>query len=294
MGFLDEGEQIMAKVLKAVEHDLGGLIVKRVLPHQEKRMVGPFIFFDQMGPSDFPAGKGINVRPHPHIGLSTLTYLFAGNILHRDSLGNNLEISPGDVNWMTSGKGIVHSERESFEVKANPHSISGLQCWVALPEDKVEIEPAFVHVKKQDLPHSIYKDVMMRLIVGDAYGMSSPVKAYSPMFYIDILGDEGSVITKPHANHETAIIPINGAIRINGEVFETGEFVFLDDDDHDITITESGRFIMLGGEKFEKVPYLHWNFVAYSKERMEQAKNDWKEGKFPTIPGDDKEFIPLK
>ena len=159
----------MAKVLKAIEHDLGGLQVKRILPHQEKRMLGPFIFFDQMGPNDFPAGKGINVRPHPHIGLSTLTYLFEGSILHRDSLGNNLEITPGDVNWMTSGKGIVHSEREPFEVRANPHAISGLQCWVALPEHMTELEPAFVQVKKQDLPHYTHEGVMMRLIVGEAY-----------------------------------------------------------------------------------------------------------------------------
>ncbi|MFT6247623.1 MAG: redox-sensitive bicupin YhaK (pirin superfamily) [Cognaticolwellia sp.] len=283
----------MAKVLTAIEHDLGGLQVKRVLPHQEKRMVGPFIFFDQMGPNDFPAGKGINVRPHPHIGLSTLTYLFAGNILHRDSLGNNLEISPGDVNWMTAGKGITHSERESFEVRANPHVISGLQCWIALPEDKVEIEPAFIHVKKQDLPHSTYKDVMMRLIVGDAYGLSSPVKCYSPMFYIDIVAGEESTITKPHPTHETAIFVISGKIEINGQAYGASEFILLGENEHDITMVEGGRFIMLGGEKFQKVPYLHWNFVAYTKERMEQAKDDWKNGKFPTIPGDDKEFIPL-
>ena len=283
----------MAKVLKAIEHDLGGLQVKRILPHQEKRMLGPFIFFDQMGPNDFPAGKGINVRPHPHIGLSTLTSLFEGSILHRDSLGNNLEITPGDVNWMTSGKGIVHSEREPFEVRANPHAISGLQCWVALPEHMTELEPAFVQVKKQDLPHYTHEGVMMRLIVGEAYGLSSPVKSYSPMFYLDIAASKDSKISKPHPKQETAVFPICGQVKINGTTYGPGEFILLDESDNDITMVDDGRFIMLGGDKFEQVPYLHWNFVAYSKERIEQAKADWKNGKFPTIAGDDKEFIPL-
>ncbi|MGS2720127.1 pirin family protein [Paraglaciecola aestuariivivens] len=282
----------MATVLNAKEHDLGGLIVKRVLPHPEKTMVGPFIFFDQMGPGDFPAGKGINVRPHPHIGLSTLTYLFEGSILHRDSLGNHSEIHPGDVNWMTSGKGIVHSERESLEVRANPHAISGLQCWVALPEHMAEIEPAFTHVKKHALPHYIHQGVMMRLIVGDAYGMSSPVKSYSPMFYLDVVASKDSKITKPHPTQETAVFPISGKVKIKGNTYGPSEFVLLDESDDEITLLEDGRFILLGGEKLATVPYLHWNFVAYTKARMEQAKTDWRNGKFPTIPGDDKEFIP--
>jgi redox-sensitive bicupin YhaK (pirin superfamily) len=284
----------MTKILNAIQHDLGGFQVKRILPNQEKRMVGPFIFFDRMGPNDIPAGDGINVRPHPHIGLSTLTYLFDGSILHRDSLGNNVEITPGDVNWMTSGKGIVHSERESFEVRANPHSISGIQCWVALPEHMAEIEPSFTHIKKNDLPHSMFEGIMMRLVVGDAYGLSSPVKSYSPMFFIDVLANEGSKIAKPHPTHETAIMVVSGKVEVNGNSYGPSDLVILEESETEITIRESGRFILLGGEKFEKVPYLHWNFVAYSKERMEQAKSDWNNGKFPTIPGDDKEFIPLK
>ena len=283
----------MGKVLKAIEHDLGGLNVKRVLPNQEKRMVGPFIFFDQMGPNKFPAGQGINVRPHPHIGLSTLTYLFEGSILHRDSLGNNLEINPGDVNWMTAGKGITHSERETFEVRANPHSISGLQCWIVLPEPMAELEPSFTHVKKNELPHSIFEGVMMRLIVGEAYGLSSPVKTYSPLFYIDVAASKGSKITKPHPTQETAIFPISGKIEVNGMTYSAGKFVLLDQADSEITMIECGRFIILGGEKFEQVPHVHWNFVSFSKQRIEQAKDDWKNGRFPSIPGDDKEFIPL-
>jgi redox-sensitive bicupin YhaK (pirin superfamily) len=230
----------MAKVLKAIEHDLGGLNVRRVLPHQDKRMVGPFIFFDQMGPNEFLAGQGINVRPHPHIGLSTLTYLFEGRILHRDSLGNNLEIHPGDVNWVTAGKGITHSERETFEVRANPHVIGGLQCWIVLPEHMAELKPSFTHVKKHERPHSIYEGVMMRLVIGEAYGLSSPVKSYSPLFYIDVAASKGSKITKPHPTQETAIFPISGKVEVNGITYSASEFVLLDETDSEVTMIECG------------------------------------------------------
>lgn len=283
----------MASQLKAKEHDIGGLIVKRLLPQKDQRMVGPFIFFDQMGPGEFLAGQGINVRPHPHIGLSTLTYLFEGSILHRDSLGNNLEIHPGDVNWMTAGKGIVHSERETFEVRANPHSISGLQCWIALPESLAELEPSFVHVKKHNLPTIIHENIMMRLIVGEAYGVSSPVKTYTPMFYLDIVAGEGSVIQQPNASQETALFIVSGKLKIDTQIFGPGDFVLLDENDS-IEQVECGRFIMLGGDRFDKTPYVFWNFVSFSKERIEQAKEDWKNGRFPKIPGDDKEFIELE
>lgn len=283
----------MAENLVAKEHDIGGLFVKRILPNQQKKMVGPFIFFDQMGPSNFLAGQGMNVRPHPHIGLSTLTYLFDGSILHRDSLGNHLEIFPGDVNWMTAGKGIVHSERETFEVRANDHTISGLQCWIVLPADMAELEPSFSHVKKQDLPHLIHEGIMMRLVVGEAYGLSSPVKTYTPMFYIDIAATTGSNITKPHPTHETAIFIVSGQITINDNCYEKGDFVLLSDQDNHVHVNQCGRFIMLGGQKFDVTPHIHWNFVSFSKDRIEQAKEDWKNGKFPDIPGDNKEFIPL-
>ena len=198
----------MATILNATEHDLGGLMVKRVLPQAKKKMVGPFIFFDHFGPTEFEAGQGINVRPHPHIGLSTLTYLFEGKILHKDSLGNNLEIEPGDINWMTAGKGIVHSERETFEVRANSHRINGLQCWVALPHHMAELEPSFAHVKKQDLPQIIHEGVMIRLVIGEAYGLSAPVKTYSPMFYLDVVASEGSVVERPNADQETGVYSI--------------------------------------------------------------------------------------
>ena len=177
----------MALHLSGNQKDLDGFSVTRILPHAEKRMVGPFIFFDHMGPAEFKAGEGIDVRPHPHIGLATITYMFSGSLLHRDSLGNNLEILPGDVNWMTAGKGIVHSERETIEVKAKQHVLDGIQCWIALPETKAEIEPSFSHIKRCQLPHRMHDNVVMRLIAGEAFGMTSPIKTYSSMFYLDVL-----------------------------------------------------------------------------------------------------------
>ncbi len=283
----------MAKELIAKEHDLGGLTVKRVLPHFEKKMVGPFIFFDHMGPTQFKAGQGINVRPHPHIGLSTLTYLFEGGILHRDSLGNHLEILPGDVNWMTAGKGIVHSERETFEVRANPHAIDGLQCWIALPEEMAELEPSFIHVKKQQLPQIIFEDVMMRLVVGEAFGLSSPVKTYSPMFYLDIAACAGSNIERPNPTQEAAVYVISGKISVADTEYGAGQFVLFEEQDMGFSFLAPGRVVMLGGQKFEKTPYLKWNFVSFNKDRIDQAVDDWRERRFPDIPGDNKEFIPF-
>lgn len=284
----------MAEKLEAKKHDLGGMFVKRVIPQVKKRMVGPFIFFDHMGPGDFPAGKGINVRSHPHIGLSTLTYLFTGSILHRDSLGNHQEIHPGDVNWMTAGRGIVHSERETFEVRANPHSIDGLQVWIALPKEYAELEPSFTHIKKEELPQIIHEEVMIRLVAGEAYNLSSPLKTYSPMFYLDVVAGEGSKIKRPNPGQECAIYVTCGKVEAEGEIYEAGDFVLLSDDGNDdIIAVDNTRFIMIGGEKWEEVPYIHWNFVSFSKERIEQAKEDWKNGRFPPVPGDDKEHIPL-
>ncbi len=282
----------MAKELIAKEHDLGGLTVKRVLPHVEKKMVGPFIFFDHMGPTQFKAGQGINVRPHPHIGLSTLTYLFEGGILHRDSLGNHLEILPGDVNWMTAGRGIVHSERETFEVRANPHAIDGLQCWIALPEEMAELEPSFIHVKKQQLPQIIFEDVMMRLVVGEAFGLSSPVKTYSPMFYLDIAACAGSNIERPNPTQEAAVYVISGKVSVAGIEYGAGQFVLLEEQDMGFSFLAPGRVVLLGGQKFERTPHIKWNFVSFNKERIEQAVDDWRERRFPDIPDDNKEFIP--
>ncbi len=287
----------MAVVLKTKQHDLGGLTVKRFLPNPEYKMVGPFIFFDHFGPAQFEGGQGVNVRPHPHIGLSTLTYLFEGSLLHRDSLGNQSEILPGDVNWMTAGKGIVHSERESLEVRANPHSLNGLQSWVALPRQYTEIEPAFSHVKKENLPIYLFEDVMARIVVGEAYGYSAPVKTYSAMFYVDVVAGVGSQVYRPNLDlihqQDTAVYIINGEVSIREQSFEAGDFILLEADDHAIDFITNGRVVILGGDKFSQAPLIEWNFVSFDKDLIEQAKEDWKAGRFPDIPGDDKEFIPL-
>ena len=282
----------MAKQIAGHKKDLDGFSVTRILPHAEKRMVGPFIFLDHMGPAKFAAGTGIDVRPHPHIGLATLTYLFEGSILHRDSLGNNLEILPGDVNWMTAGKGIVHSERETHEVKAHDHPLNGLQCWVALPEEFAEIEPRFAHFKKAELPHYNYDGVFARLIVGEAYGMTSPIKTYSPMFYLDVLATEGRNISRPNPKQECAAYVLAGNIKVGTESYTEGDFILLEEGEQ--MVAESNcRLILLGGDRWSVIPRIYWNFVSFSTERIEQAKQDWKEQRFPSIPGDNHEFTPL-
>lgn len=284
----------MAKLIKAKEKDLGGFTVTRILPHQDQRMVGPFVFFDHMGPAHFKAGDGINVRPHPHIGLATMTYLFEGSILHRDSLGTIQEIFPGDVNWMTAGKGIVHSERETIEVRANEHKLNGLQCWMALPEDKAEIEPSFVHVPKAELPYIHREKVLMRLIAGEAFGKSSPVKTYSPMFYLDVVAENGAKVERPCGAFETAAYIQMGKVKVGDDVFSEGDFIVYEPSDTLLEVIENARFIFLGGQVFEKQPYMFWNFVSFDKAKIEDAKQRWKAGLFPAIPGDDQEFIPLE
>lgn len=283
----------MAKVLQADDKDLGGFTVSRVLPHHDKKMVGPFIFFDHIGPADFPAGEGINVRPHPHIGLATVTYLFQGSILHRDSLGSVQEIFPGDVNWMIAGRGIVHSERETHEVRAQQHPLHGLQLWVALPPEHETVEPDFEHVNKSLLPTINRPGLMMRLIVGEAYDRSSPVRTFSPMFYLDVLAQPGAVLEHPNPEHEAAIFVETGRIRIGDNEFAAGDFVLLDADDLEFESLEHSRLMLLGGEKFNRVPHIHWNFVAYERSTLDAARKRWDNGEFAPVPGDDKEFIPL-
>jgi redox-sensitive bicupin YhaK (pirin superfamily) len=251
------------------------------------------VFFDHMGPAEFAAGEGINVRPHPHIGLATVTYLLEGSILHRDSLGNVQEIFPGDVNWMTAGRGIVHSERETLEVRANPHRANGFQVWLALPPDQEQIEPAFYHFGRNALPHIMREGLMMRLVAGSAFGAVSPVRTFSPMFYIDVVATTGAVVERPHARMETAVYVQCGNVRIGGNLFGAGSFVVLEDRDDVMDVEESGRLMLLGGEPFDRQPHLEWNFVSFDRARIEQAKKRWREGGFPEVPGDRDEFIPL-
>ena len=282
----------MARVINGLHKDLGGFSVTRIIPSDEQKMVGPFVFVDHMGPANFPAGRGINVRPHPHIGLATISYLMEGSMLHRDSLGSIQEIHPGDVNWMTAGKGIVHSERETIETRGKDHTLNGLQCWIALPENKTDMEPSFLHINRADLPYIHREKVLMRLIAGEAYNYTSPVKTYSPMFYLDAITEAGAKVERPCGCSETACYVISGAIKIGEHTFEAGQFVMLDDEDA-IETLENSRYFLLGGKAFEKKPILKWNFIAYSEEKIKEAEARWENGQFPTIPGDDNEFIPL-
>lgn len=283
----------MATILSGDDKDLGGFSVSRILPNRDKKMVGPFIFFDHIGPAHFQAGDGINVRPHPHIGLATVTYLFSGSMLHRDSLGSVQEIYPGDVNWMIAGHGIVHSERETMEVRAHPHPLHGLQLWVALPPEHETTDPDFIHVSKTDLPCVYQPGLMMRLIVGEAYGRHSPVRTFSPMFYLDVLADKGTVLPHPDTRMEAAIFIISGAVNVGGQRYIAGDFVLLDTADTEMKADENSRFVLLGGKKFEQVPYINWNFVAYDRARIEAARERWSKGEFPPVPGDELEHIPL-
>ena len=282
----------MTTVLNGHRKDLGGFGVTRILPNGAKRMVGPFIFMDHMGPAEFSAGEGIDVRPHPHIGLSTLTYMFEGSLLHRDSLGNNVEILPGDVNWMTAGRGIVHSERETIEVKAAAHRLNGLQCWLALPRAMAEVEPSFTHIKRAHLPHHMHDGTLIRLIAGEAYGMTSPIKTYSPMFYLDTLLKAGKVIQRPNPEQECLAYIVEGNVVINGEAYGQGSAILLDENTH-VTASTHVRIILLGGQAWPEVPFIEWNFVSFDKARIEQAKNDWQAQRFANIPGDNQEFTPL-
>ena len=282
----------MAILLKTRQKDLDGFFVRRILPNAAKRMVGPFIFVDHMGPADFGAGNGIDVRPHPHIGLATITYMMEGSLLHRDSLGNNLEILPGDVNWMTAGKGIVHSERETIEVKSKPHRLNGMQCWMALPKASAEVAPSFNHIKRAQLPHYMHDGVLKRLIAGEAHGLTSPIKTYSPMFYLDVLAKADRTIARPNTEQECMVYVLDGQVEIDNQDYEAGDVVLLEEETC-LRANDNCRLLMLGGESWPEIPYIEWNFVSFDRERIEKAKQDWREQRFPSIPGDDNEYTPL-
>lgn len=273
--------------------DIGGFEVRRVLPSAGRRMVGPFVFFDEMGPADFAAGSGLDVRPHPHIGLSTITYLFSGEIMHRDSLGTALPIRPGAVNWMTAGEGIVHSERTGPELRAAGGPLSGIQTWVALPLAHEDTRPGFDHYEKASLPTLEDKGLRIRLIAGSLFGLRSPVETHSELFYADVSLDQGTTIPVTAEFEERAIYLVSGTLAIAGEIFEPGRLlVCRPGADITITANSAARFMLLGGDPLEGRRYVWWNFVASSRERIEDAKARWRAGAFPVVPGDD-EVIPL-
>jgi redox-sensitive bicupin YhaK (pirin superfamily) len=280
--------------------DLGGFEVRRALPAAKRQMVGPFIFFDQMGPAEFLTDQGIDVRPHPHIGLATVTYLYQGAILHRDSLGTRLEIDPGDVNWMIAGRGITHSERTSPEVRAKPKSsLFGIQTWVALPDDAEDTDPGFEHRGKADLPFLEGEGKQVRLILGSAYGERAPVRTFSEMFYADAMLEAGARLPLPVDHEDRGLYILEGQIEIAGRRFDAGQMmVFRPGDPITIVAVAPSRLMLLGGETFSGPRYIWWNFVASSREKIEAAKEawrhgDWAQGRFHLPPDDAAEFIPL-
>lgn len=293
----DCGDHVSAIIMPR-ERDLGGFSVRRVLPARAQRRVGPIVFFDQMGPADFEAGQGIDVRPHPHIGLATVTYLFAGEFEHRDSLGNRQMIRPGEVNWMIAGRGITHSERTSAETRAGGHQQFGIQTWVALPKAHEDVPPAFEHFGRDALPTLDEKGVQARLILGTAYGERAPVKTFSEMFYVTALLQAGARMPMPDGHVERAAYVVEGSIAINGVTHGAHEMLVFRAGDG-VTIeagAQGARLMLLGGEPLDGHRHMWWNFVASSKERMEEAKAEWRKadhGRFDLPPDDADEFIPL-
>ena len=273
--------------------DLGSFSVRRALPSTERRMVGPFVFFDQMGPSEFLLGQGMDVRPHPHIGLSTVTYLFEGEVMHRDSLGTELAIMPGELNWMTAGRGITHSERTRTSLRTGGAHLFGIQAWVALSSRDEEVDPGFAHYDAAALPPIAGEGKQVRLIAGSMLGVASPVRTSSPMFYADVSLDPGASFPLDAVHQERAIYTVQGDIEIAGDVFGPGQLlVFRPGDAITIRARGSVRFMALGGEPMDGPRHLWWNFVSSRPERIEQAKADWRAGRFDSVPGEH-EFIPL-
>ena len=274
--------------------DIGGFEVRRALPTARRRLVGPFIFFDRMGPAILRADQALDVRPHPHIGLATVTYLFDGRIRHRDSLGTEMVIEPGDVNLMTAGKGIVHSERTPEELRGHPLSISGLQTWLALPDGKEEIAPLFENTGRQALPEIDADGVKGRVVIGGFDGLASPVRAHSDTLYVDLALAPGARVRIPADAEERAIYVLSGEVEISGDRFPADRLLVFKPGDEIVVGTDEGaHFMLFGGASLGSKRYIWWNFVSSSRERIEQAKQEWKTGRFDIVPGDEEEFIPL-
>ena len=286
--------EAIEKVIVPRSHDLGGFQVRRALPAIGQRMVGPFIFFDQMGPTEFHLGEGLDVRPHPHIGLSTVTYLFDGEIMHRDSLGTALAIKPGAVNLMTAGRGIVHSERTGMEARATGPKLYGIQAWLALPKTHEEIAPAFFHHAAPELPRIVEGGKRISLIMGSAYGQTSPVQFPWDALYAEAVLSPGAILPLDADYDERAVYIVSGRIDIAGDEFGPGQLlIFKPGDRISILGLDQSRLMIVGGEPMDGPRNIWWNFVSSSKERIEQAKHEWKTGRFDTVPGDESEFIPL-
>ena len=298
MSRLDATEPLCTKHSDAIEvlvngrsKDLGGFCVRRVLPAPLARRVGPFVFFDEMGPADFPPGQGINVRPHPHIGLATVTFLLEGEILHRDSLGYVQPIKPGAVNLMTAGSGIVHSERTDPALEHSGQRLHGLQVWMALPENRQEIDPGFKHYPQQDLPVVNEDGVQTTVIIGDYKGRSSPVQVYAKTLYLSQKLDEGATLQLNPGVEQVAVYVVSGEAELNGTEVGVGAMAVLAAGSVSIRARQASQVMVIGGEDIGHRE-MYWNFVHTSKDRIEMAKQQWREMKFAPVPDDD-EFIPL-
>ncbi len=273
--------------------DLGGFSVRRALPSAQRRMVGPFIFLDQMGPAEFRAGQGIDVRPHPHIGLATVTYLFAGEIMHRDSLGSVAPIRPGAVNWMSAGRGIAHSERTAPDHRVAGEMLHGLQCWVALPADHEEDVPRFVHHDAQALPVETGEGKTVRVVAGKFLGRASPLETGWDTLFADVALAAGASLPLDAETEERAIYLVSGEVEVAGDCFSPGRLlVFKPGDRITVRAASAARFAVVGGAAMDGPRHIWWNFVSSHQDRIEQAKADWKAGRFDAVPGET-EFIPL-
>jgi redox-sensitive bicupin YhaK (pirin superfamily) len=280
-------------VIDARTRDLGGFVVRRVLPAAGRQMVGPFIFFDHMGPTQFEPGHGIDVRPHPHIALATVTYLFAGSLEHRDSLGNVREIRPGDVNWMTAGRGIAHSERTPRLARAAGEKIHGIQSWVALPDAREDVEPDFTHYPANLLPQRTLDGISLAVIAGHAFGMRSPVATLWPTLYVHATFAPGTNLRMPPEHAERAVYVVQGELSVGETKIKEGQLAVLEPGtEPSLRAIGATQAMLLGGESFSTPRYIWWNFVASSPERIELAKDRWAKREFAPVPGDD-EYIPL-
>jgi hypothetical protein len=276
---------IIRDVLEPEVKNLGGFEARRVLPHPTRQMVGPFIFFDHIGPATFAAGRGMDVRSHPHINLATVTYLFEGVLLHRDSLNVVQQIHPGAVNWMTAGRGIVHSERTPNTARTHEAKLHGIQTWVALPDEHEETEPWFRHYRAIDIPIWQDQGVSITLVAGQAYGRTSPVQTFSPMIYLDVQLPAGTQLTLPPDYSEQALYSVTNGLSIDGELLEPQKMVILPEQAVSISATADARCVVVGGEPVGK-RHKWWNFVSSRIDRIEQAKVDWKNGRFDRVPGE--------
>lgn len=273
--------------------DLGEFVVRRALPAPERQRVGPFIFFDHMGPADFAPGSGVAVRAHPHIGIATITYLFAGKIMHRDSLGHAQVIEKGAINWMTAGRGIVHSERTPEELEESGSHLHGIQAWIALPVELEETEPRFEHYPAGDVPELKTHGATLRVIAGRAYGLSSPVRTSSETLYVDVDLNPGAEFSPPTELDELAIYVVDGEIEVGPRSLKGGRLAVVSPGkDVIVRANQASKVMLLGGATLPGKRYLWWNFVSSSRQRMEQAKADWRDKRFPHVPGET-EFIPL-